>query len=157
MYGFETWYFTRREERRPRVLENRVLRKVFGRKRHEVTEERRSLRTEELYNLYSILHGAVLLEKLNAFQLVKKRPAFYETRRYITAFTNACHLPLFLSQINRVHAPPSHFLKIHLNIILPATRWYPQWSPSLRFPHQNPVHASPFPNTLHMPRPFHSS
>ena len=30
-------------------------------------------------------------------------------------------------------------------------------SPSLRFPHQNPVYASPLPHTLYMPRPSHSS
>jgi hypothetical protein len=34
---------------------------------------------------------------------------------------------------------------------------YPQWSLSLRFPHQNPVHASPLPHTCYMPCPSHSS
>jgi hypothetical protein len=51
----------------------------------------------------------------------------------------------------------SHFLKIHLNIILPSTPGSPQWSLSPRFPHQNPVHNSPLPHTRHMPRPSHSS
>ena len=41
---------------------------------------------------------------------------------------------------------PSHFLTIHLNIILPSTVGSPQWSPFLRFPHQNPVHTSPLPH-----------
>jgi len=40
------------------------------------------------------LHGAVLLEKLIGSQLVKKFPAFYGTRRPITAFAIARHLPL---------------------------------------------------------------
>jgi hypothetical protein len=45
----------------------------------------------------------VLIEKLTDSHLVKKFPAFYGTRRFITAFTGA------------------HFLKIDLNIILPST------------------------------------
>jgi hypothetical protein len=46
-----------------------------------------------------------------------------------------------LSQLNSNHTPTSYFLKIHLNIILPS----PHWSLSLRFPHQNPEHASLLP------------
>jgi len=41
-----------REKRRLRVFENRVLRRVFGPKRDEVTGERRKLHCEELYGLY---------------------------------------------------------------------------------------------------------
>ena len=39
LYGCETWSLTLREERRLRVFENRVLRRVFGPKRDEVTRE----------------------------------------------------------------------------------------------------------------------
>ena len=53
LYGCETWSLTLREERRMRVSENRVLRKVFGPKRDEVTGEWRKLHNEELNDLYS--------------------------------------------------------------------------------------------------------
>jgi hypothetical protein len=43
LYGCETWSLTLRDERRLRVFENRVLRKVFGPKRDEVTGEWRKL------------------------------------------------------------------------------------------------------------------
>ena len=52
MYGCETWSLTPREERRLRVLENRVLKRIFGPKRDEVTGEWRKLHNEELNDLY---------------------------------------------------------------------------------------------------------
>jgi hypothetical protein len=54
LYGCETWSLTLREERRWRVFENRVLRRVFGPKRDEVTGEWRKLFNEELNDLYSL-------------------------------------------------------------------------------------------------------
>src|SRR5215469_3256902 len=53
-YGCETWSLTLREERRLRVFENRVSRRVFGPKRDEVTGEWRKLHNEELRDLYSL-------------------------------------------------------------------------------------------------------
>jgi hypothetical protein len=53
LYGCETWSLTLREEHRPRVFENRVLRRIFGPKRDEVTGGWRKLLNEELHNLYS--------------------------------------------------------------------------------------------------------
>ena len=100
--------------------------------------------------------STVLIEKLTGFQLVKKFPAFYRTRRFTTAFTSARHLSLILSQLDPVHTLTSHFLKIHLNISLPSTPGSSKWSLSLRFPHQNPVYTSPLPHTRYMPRPFFS-
>ena len=53
LYGRETCSLTLREERRLRVLENRVLGRIFGLKREEVTRELRKLHNEELNDLYS--------------------------------------------------------------------------------------------------------
>ena len=54
LYGCETWSLTLREERRLRVFENRVLRRVSGPKRDEVTGEWRKLHNEKLSDLYSL-------------------------------------------------------------------------------------------------------
>jgi hypothetical protein len=53
LYGCETWSLTLREEHRVRVFENRVLRRIFGPTRDEVTGEWRMLHNGELHNLYS--------------------------------------------------------------------------------------------------------
>jgi hypothetical protein len=53
LYGCETWYLTLREEHRLRVFENRMLRRIFGPKRNEVTGEWRKLHNEGLRDLYS--------------------------------------------------------------------------------------------------------
>jgi hypothetical protein len=53
LYGCETWSLTLRKEHRLRVFENRVIRRIFGPKRDEVTGEWRKLHNEELHNLYS--------------------------------------------------------------------------------------------------------
>jgi len=50
-----------------------------------------------------------------------------------------------LSQLDPAHTPTTHFLKIHLYINLPSTPRSPKWSPSFRFPNQNPIYTSPFP------------
>ena len=73
-----------------------------------------------------------------------------------------------LGQPSPVHIPTSHLLEFHPNIIHPSTPRSPQWSPSLRFPHQDPIHppllnhtrwclcylilACPQPNTIPFPR-----
>ena len=48
----ETWSLILREEGRLRVLENRVLRRIFGPKREKVTGEWRKLHNEELNDLH---------------------------------------------------------------------------------------------------------
>jgi hypothetical protein len=53
LYGCETWSLTLREEHRLRVLENRVLRRVFGRKTDELTGGWKILHNQELHILYA--------------------------------------------------------------------------------------------------------
>ena len=53
LYMCETWSLTLREERKLRVFENMVLRRIFGPRRDEVTGEWRRLHNEELNDLYS--------------------------------------------------------------------------------------------------------
>ena len=62
-----------------------------------------------------------------------------------------------LDQPNPVHIPTSHLLEIHPNIIHPSTPRSPQWSPSLWFPHQDPIHPPVLTHTRNMPSPSHSS
>ena len=58
-----------------------------------------------------------------------------------------------LGQPNPVHIPTSHFLEIHPNIIHPFMPRSNQWSPSLRFPHQDPIH--PFSSLIRATCPAH--
>jgi hypothetical protein len=53
LYGCETWSLTLMEKHRLRVFENKVLSRIFGPKRDEVTGGWRKLHNEELHDLYS--------------------------------------------------------------------------------------------------------
>jgi hypothetical protein len=80
------------------------------------------------YSIWSAIPAYYLLapcsrtlhEKLTGFQILKKFPAFYVTRRFITAFTSAAICP-YPEPHQSSPCPPFYFLKIHLNIILPST------------------------------------
>jgi hypothetical protein len=87
--GCEIWSLTLREEHRLRVFETRVLRRIFGPKRDEVTGEWRKLHNEELrdsYSLPSIIrmiklrrmkcmrHVARMGEKRNEYRLLVGKP-----------------------------------------------------------------------------------
>jgi hypothetical protein len=52
LYGCETWLLTLREQCRTKVFDNRVLKRIFGSKRDEVTGEWRKLHSEKLNDLY---------------------------------------------------------------------------------------------------------
>ena len=98
-----------------------------------------------------------LLEKLTSLQLVKKFPAFYGTRRFITAFTSAHHLPP--SRTSSIQSMPLHptswrsilILSSHLCLGLPSGLF-----PS-GFPTKTLYTPLPSPHTCYMPCPSHSS
>ena len=52
LYGCENWSLTLREERKLRVFENMVLRRIFGPRREDVIGEWRRLHNKELNDLY---------------------------------------------------------------------------------------------------------
>ena len=86
---------------------------------------------------------------------VTKFPTFYDTRRFITAFTSARHLSL--SWTSSIHSIPPHHTSWRSILILSFhLRPFSQVALSLRFPHQNSVYTSPFPHMRKMPRPSHS-
>jgi len=53
LYGCETWSLTLREERRLKLFENKVLRRIYGPRRDEVTGDWMRLHNEEINDLYS--------------------------------------------------------------------------------------------------------
>jgi hypothetical protein len=103
LYGCETWSLTVGEEHKLRVLENKVLRRIFGPKRDVVTGGWRKLHNKELHDLYSspsisrIIksrrmrwagHVARMGEKRNTYRLlvgnpVGKRPLGRPRRKWI--------------------------------------------------------------------------
>jgi len=88
-------------------------------------------------------------EKLTRPQPLEKVHAFYRTRRFVTdsqALTAcSCH-----KSDQSGPFPPSHFLKIHFNIIPPCTPKPSNWSNSLRSSHQNHVYTSHLSHTCYM-------
>ena len=56
-----------------------------------------------------------------------------------------------LGQPNPVHIPTPHLLEIHPNIIHPSPPRSPRWSPSLLFPHHDPIPPPLLTHTRHMP------
>jgi hypothetical protein len=80
LYGCETWSLTLREEHRLRVFKNKVLRRIFGPKRDEVTGGWRKLHNEAIRDLYSspsiirMIKSRRMGEKKNSYRLLVGKP-----------------------------------------------------------------------------------
>ena len=101
-----------------------------------------------LWHSYFIIH-AVLLEKLFTLQSVKKFPAFYANRMFITAVTGASQLSL--SWARSIQSIPSHSASTKSTLILPSHLRLGLPSGLFQVSTPNTVHASPLP--LHATSP----
>ena len=96
----------------------------------------------------------VLLKKLTGLQLVKKFPAYYRTRKFLTALTSERHLPLSWASSTQSTHPHSTsrrsilILSSHLRLGLPSFLL-----PSCF--HTKPLYTLLPPHTRYMPRPSH--
>jgi len=125
--------------------------------RHDETNSRSSqfsgrARNDPKLLIYLLIPSSrVLPEKLTGFHIVKKFPAFYGTRWFITVFTSDRHLSLsWASSIQSILLRPTSWRSIlilssHLHLGLS----------SVLFPSGFPTN-SPLPHTHYMPRPSHS-
>jgi hypothetical protein len=139
LYECETWSVTLREEQRLRVFENRVVRRIFGPKRDEVTTEWRKLHNEELYNLYSspdIIrqvksrrmrwagHVARMVEKRKVYEVLVGKPEGKKPlgRPKVHHRTHNSPPPApILSQSNPIQTLQANLPKIHSDPIFPPT------------------------------------
>ena len=113
--------------------------------------------TRQLHTYLLTPRSRALLEKLTGFAVNQEIPSIlWNPKVHYRTHKRPPPIPI-LSQPHPIPTTPSHFLKIHLNIIFPSTSWAPNGLFPSGFPHRNLVHTSPFFHTCHMPRPSHSS
>ena len=96
------------------------------------------------------------LGQLTGLQPVKTFPAFHGTPRFITAITRVRHPSLsWASPIQSTCPHPTSWRCILLSTHLRPRS--PQWSLSILFPHQDPIHPPFLTHTRHMPSPSHTA
>ena len=124
--------------------------------RHKVTSRKTESSSVLLWDPHISLTYVYSVEQspsweANRFSVVKKLAGILWNSKVHYRIDNA-RRPSLSWDRSIQSMPPSHFLNIRLNIILPSTSGSSKWYLSLRFPHQNPVYTSPLPHTRYMPR-----
>ena len=115
-----------------------------------------ALQGSNWHDTHSLHATESFLRSQPVLQLVKKFPAFYGTRRFITAFTSASHLSLsWASSIQSIPPHPTSWRSIlilssHLLLGFPCGP-FPSGFPT------KTLYASPLPHTSYIPRQSHSS
>jgi hypothetical protein len=99
----------------------------------------------------------VLLEKLTRFAAGQEILCILWNPNVHHRIHNSQPTVHILRQLDPVHTPTSHFLKIYLNIIHLSKPGCSNWTLSFRVSHQNPLHISPLPHTGYMNNPSYSS
>jgi hypothetical protein len=85
-FGHETWSLTLKEERRLRVFENRVLRRIFWPKRNEVTGEWRKLHNGELHDRYFSPNIVRVIDKIEKNEMGGACSAYEGGNRRVQGF-----------------------------------------------------------------------
>ena len=94
--------------------------------------------------LFTYFNGQSPSWEANQFSTSQEIPRISWNKAHYSVYECSPPVPI-LNQTYPVHALPSHFLKIHLNIIFPSKPGSSKWSLCLRFHHKNPVCTSPPP------------
>ena len=97
----------------------------------------------------------VLLEKLTGLQQSRNSPYFMEPEGSLPHSQASATCLSWASPIQSMYPHPTSWRSIL--ILSTHLRLSPQWSPSLRLPHQDPIHPPLLTHTRHMPNPSHSS
>jgi hypothetical protein len=116
LYECETWSLTLREVRsRLRVLENKVLRRIFGPKRDEETGGWRKLHNERLNNLYS---------SPSIIQVIKsRRMRWAEHVAHMRKGTEAYRISVEKPEVKRPLARPTHRWEDDIKMDLQEVGW----------------------------------
>ena len=123
----------------------------------------RPVRRQSLYRLsyraHILTHSMVQSPswEANWFAASQEIPRISRNPKFLYSTHKRPPTVSILGQPNPVHISTSHLLEIHPNIIHPSTPRSPHWSPSLRFPHQDPIHPPLLTHRLHIPSPSYSS